>query len=602
MKSRRMTAIFMAVLMAFTFSLSISNVQAQDMNAEKNNTQQISETQNPKLSENLNNTDENEKATEGKANGPVLKNTPRLGSDPNQTESLNPSPATENQLNEAGTENDYQIKFQRKDETVQEVKFTDPGAQLGLNGTPYKTGFSIFAKYFIGWSDNKDYISQGKGHLFYNTATVKEVKDAGIKSGSTLYALYAGAFVVSNMQNLTKITINDEVAGNQFVNAKNAKKENDTTTVTYNKNKPSYDITTLNATFKMNPFVAAAVYKDPWVGALDNGSDWGALGNNGGKFTVVDLHLTLDKRLKLPDEFEISFHSYTFRPFSIRSAINPDNSPVEKNKQYPYLGVDQGGDEPGQGVINRVKDNEPTTTFKTKSYLLNASGEKVPVYDYIIRTRTRVGYDKKGNKIAPITMEQIQSDMKIALSNSKFHIPHKLASDISEGKEDPIKFSGFVDGLVKGVSWGTIKSEEEILQFKKPLKVNFFNGDEKYDSVDVEEDNSINGDDLKDQVMPKNPTKKGYIFKEWNTQKDGKGTTFTGDTIVKDNLDVYAIYKIKDSTPGKKPNNKSKAKGNTHNPETGDNSALPLYITLSILSIGFLTLAILKRKREINMK
>lgn len=42
--------------------------------------------------------------------------------------------------------------------------------------------------------------------------------------------------------------------------------------------------------------------------------------------------------------------------------------------------------------------------------------------------------------------------------------------------------------------------------------------------------------------MPQNPTKSGYTFKEWNTQKDGKGTAFTGTTVVNEDMTVYAIY------------------------------------------------------------
>ena len=72
--------------------------------------------------------------------------------------------------------------------------------------------------------------------------------------------------------------------------------------------------------------------------------------------------------------------------------------------------------------------------------------------------------------------------------------------------------------------------------------VTFINGDKEYAKVKVENGKSISGDALDTESMPKNPAKEGYVFKEWNTQADGKGTAFTGETTVNENMIVYAIY------------------------------------------------------------
>ena len=72
--------------------------------------------------------------------------------------------------------------------------------------------------------------------------------------------------------------------------------------------------------------------------------------------------------------------------------------------------------------------------------------------------------------------------------------------------------------------------------------VTFINGDKEYAKVKVENGKSISGDALDTESMPKNPAKEGYVFKEWNTQSDGKGTAFTGETTVNENMTVYAIY------------------------------------------------------------
>ena len=46
-------------------------------------------------------------------------------------------------------------------------------------------------------------------------------------------------------------------------------------------------------------------------------------------------------------------------------------------------------------------------------------------------------------------------------------------------------------------------------------------------------------------ILPaSNPTRDGYTFKEWNTQSDGKGTKVTEETVVEENMTVYAVYSL----------------------------------------------------------
>ena len=79
--------------------------------------------------------------------------------------------------------------------------------------------------------------------------------------------------------------------------------------------------------------------------------------------------------------------------------------------------------------------------------------------------------------------------------------------------------------------------------------VTFKDGDKQVASVKVETGKAIATDGLIDQSMPANPTKDGFKFKEWNTQKDGQGTPFTGTTPVDKDLTVYAIYTKNPVTP-----------------------------------------------------
>lgn len=83
--------------------------------------------------------------------------------------------------------------------------------------------------------------------------------------------------------------------------------------------------------------------------------------------------------------------------------------------------------------------------------------------------------------------------------------------------------------------------------------VTFKDGDKTHATVKVETGKAIDTDALTDQSMPKNPAKAGYTFKEWNTQADGKGTAFTGETTVNGDMTVYAIYDKKIVTINEDP-------------------------------------------------
>lgn len=88
--------------------------------------------------------------------------------------------------------------------------------------------------------------------------------------------------------------------------------------------------------------------------------------------------------------------------------------------------------------------------------------------------------------------------------------------------------------------------------------VTFKDGENTIATVEVEAGKNIEGDSLENQSMPKNPTRAGYTFKEWNTKADGTGAKFSGTTAVISDITVYAVY-TKDSDP--------------ENPEDPDNNS-----------------------------
>ena len=49
--------------------------------------------------------------------------------------------------------------------------------------------------------------------------------------------------------------------------------------------------------------------------------------------------------------------------------------------------------------------------------------------------------------------------------------------------------------------------------------------------------------------FPVAPKREGYTFKGWNTQKDGKGTAFTADTVIENDITVYAQWEADPTKP-----------------------------------------------------
>ena len=471
-----------------------------------------------------------------------------------------------------------EVTFVRKDGTEETVQFIDKNQQLGLNGTPSQTGSWFFKTYFIGWSNNKDYIKNGEGLLLYETATVDDLLKETNGKSIKLYALYASASM-SNIVKDSAVMINDDVAGKDFVNfkAEDVKKTGDETTVNIRESdldndSVKYEIKALKSEFEMNKFTQAAIYKDPWVGALENGSNWGDLSKKSGKgidgsesfygkVTVVDLHVHVDERLVLPDEFDLSFTSYTFRPYSVFSEINADGTVVKPGEVYPYLGF------PGEageryGVLESIKDNEPKTTFKVKSYLINDVGKKVPVHDFVVRTRIRIGYDNYGKKIIPATMEQIQSNMLLELASGTFEVPKEEAFKIAKGQADPITIRGYINGTVKGIpiqGYGEpddkIKSEDEILTFKiAEEEKTILNLDENYPGGKVAKHELDKCEEAGKYLY--NPSHEGYEFVGWNYKVDGSGDFVKATDQICENTTVYAIWKAQEK-PQAKPEKRS---------------------------------------------
>lgn len=142
------------------------------------------------------------------------------------------------------------------------------------------------------------------------------------------------------------------------------------------------------------------------------------------------------------------------------------------------------------------------------------------------------------------------------------------------------------------------------LKGEKPGTVTFMDGEATYTSVKVHLGKAIATDELTDQSIPANPQKDGYTFKEWNTQKDGTGTSFTGDTVVHEDITVYAIYTK--NTPAPTPTIPSG--GHSRSLQTGsslpetDDFLVPSVLCSTFGLVGVALSALQKRIRHLRIK
>lgn len=142
------------------------------------------------------------------------------------------------------------------------------------------------------------------------------------------------------------------------------------------------------------------------------------------------------------------------------------------------------------------------------------------------------------------------------------------------------------------------------LKGEKPGTVTFMDGEATYASVKVHLGKAIATDELTNQSIPANPQKDGYTFKEWNTQKDGTGTAFTGDTVVHEDITVYAIYtkNAADPTPTTPSGGHSRSlQTGSSLPET-DDLLVPGVLCSTFGLVGVALGALQKRIRHLHIK
>ncbi|MGX7068481.1 immunoglobulin-like domain-containing protein [Gemella bergeri] len=188
--------------------------------------------------------------------------------------------------------------------------------------------------------------------------------------------------------------------------------------------------------------------------------------------------------------------------------------------------------------VNSINTNNISVSISG----LSVSSEAVPESEISIKGTASAVYDFATSRTEKFYL------------HSKEHNSHEELGVGHENSSERLYWSFAAVQDPKGFNEGAPQDKPNLISYtfkvNKPANntVTFIDGDNTLASVMVEAGKAIDNDALTNESMPKDPTKSGYTFKEWNTQKDGKGTKFTGTAVVNKDMIVYAIYSL-NSTP-----------------------------------------------------
>ncbi len=456
------------------------------------------------------------------------------------------------------------VTFVTKHGNVQ-IKFTNGNQRLDqadeygrkVNFGDYGHGTS--KAYFIGLSDTKNYAGT-KGKFVYKHEPIKNLFPNGLKGGEVVHASYLDATAAFSLNSKIdgQIEINRGMDPRNFLfNNLNVKEKSDNTAkkeITYytsNKNENS-KLNLEGVSFELNPFLMAIARYSPThyyqPGTLEhypttNPQELNDPNNK--NYTYVDLHVQIDKRVKLNNTLDFNFTSYSFKPHMV----------LNKNKEKIDANFTIANGNPSSRV-----------TFNSS---------KVTDSEFILRVRLR-----SEQEIPNATVKDISEDSKITSNkDDNFILPKEEITKISEGKAKPIEIKGYIDGWAKlyqaRILWFKIGGSGPIpRKDAQSLVLNFAYNKVKFNKnsstlekaeqdlglVNVINGNTIDGDSLNSGTKPaKNKVGdsmpadlsnivangKTYKFKEWNTSADGRGQKFTGSTTVTKDQTVYAIWEEK---------------------------------------------------------
>ena len=290
------------------------------------------------------------------------------------------------------------------------------------------------------------------------------------------------------------------------------------------------------------------VFKNWTYKQLFNGKDYGNYGISFRSFSQDHDHKTTPytsgEKISVNRTGSIFETAFKKRIYKVYANLNPTIKAT--------AGV--GGSITSDGeVISTTRDGRTEVPYGvSRKYTFTAQK------GYVIDSLKVDGVDQKVEHKASGSYEfqPVKSPHKIEVSFAKAYtvtytdgvdneeiFKDQVTSDILSGTDTPkfngtpsregYEFTGWNPAVAKKVT----DNATYAAQWKRIQRtVTFMDGDKTHATVKVETGKAI------DKSMPKNPTKAGFTFNEWNTKENGNGQTFTGTSVVNSDMTVYAVY------------------------------------------------------------
>ncbi|WP_066922931.1 cell wall-binding repeat-containing protein [Murdochiella massiliensis] len=482
------------------------------------------------------------------------------------------------------------------------VDFSDSAETTigGVNnrGEAWKSGSGIDKKYFLGWSDQQDYANTDGAKLYYSGEDPTAMLDDGV---TDVYPAHLSELSVTGIMTNNSCTINDGIGDEDTLpNSDLHRKDDDSfdhhIVEKFDETINEYPMH-LNASFRMSKVAAHWLYTGNGSFIMTNiQGDKGSAAKNA-QYTHVDLNVTLDDAVKVEDTLTVSFSSYYFQPYLACDTDSREIFEIEGAPTEPWK------------IESFVSDTDPVTTFTIK----NPNHSRHITIRTIVRTNSGFG----GKRIKNVDARTVENSAMLLSAESSITIPKAEAKKTVLDTGKTVKVSGMVDGYVKmpivkilGRSHDLSRSIPPIdgilplsIQFA-PATVRFarnsddfqpgeeqvlgtsivaYNGTLVSDSFDEGKKPStgVLGDAMADDLADVTINGQTYVFQGWNTKKDGTGDAFDENTVVSDDLVVYAQWK-KPDTPTPKPDPKPSTPILRIVKIDGDGNRIPLPVTFKI--------------------
>ncbi|HEY9574026.1 MAG TPA: hypothetical protein VIR32_00625 [Lachnospiraceae bacterium] len=453
-------------------------------------------------------------------------------------------------------------------------------------------GVAADKKYFVGWSTTQDYAKNG-GKMYYASERASTLVADKV---TTLYPVYFSMLDAVGKINKNTAYINRdmkdaETMPNAELHKEDVVQEDHKVVVKYDETKDNYSVV-LTSSFDMDKMLSHWLYVGNGSTIMTNTQSEARSTKKDAKYTHVDLNVNLGDELDINDTLKITFKGYYFQPYMAFD--------TETGEKFKVEGANGDGE---TDITELVTSTSPETTFTIKN---PKKSKKITV-----RTIVRSNWGFGGKPVIGVSAREIESS-KMLLSAENATISKENAKKLEENDQATVA-SGVINGYVKMPNAPIVGSlDEKIADIvaKDPMEITFraarvmfdknsmdlgdagtqdlgiskvaYNGSLAEDSLNagVKPSETVVGDSMADTPADfKGADGASYRFKEWNTMKDGKGTSFTETTKVPDDITVYAIWE-KEEAPQEKPEDKPNVdqpedKPNVEKPEDKPNVEKP---------------------------